>query len=79
MALERESAAFRAKLPELLLHHNGRYALIHGDRVEGDTFPTFDDALEAGYERFELDAFLVKLIAEHENPVFFPRAIKPCR
>jgi hypothetical protein len=69
MALERELRTYTEKLPELLAQE-GKYVLIHQDEVAG-TFDTFADAVQAGYERFDLDQpFLVKEITAVE-PVHF--------
>ena len=68
MALEKELAIYRAKLPTLK-QHEGKYVLIHGDDVV-DFFSTYEDAIKAGYQQFKLEPFLVKQVATTE-PVFF--------
>jgi hypothetical protein len=80
MALEREMETFRRELPNLLAERAniGKYALIFQDRVE-EVLPDFQAALEAGYDRFGLEQFMVKQIVEREIPVFFSRNITPCR
>jgi hypothetical protein len=80
VALERELDVFHRELPRLLQNkeNRGKYVLIHGDDVEG-VYPSMDDALSAGYERFGLDVFLVKLIADDEEPQFFARNVTRCR
>jgi phosphoserine phosphatase len=77
MALEQELETFHRELPELLAdaRNVGRYVLIHGDKV-GGVYATSDQALEAGYEKFGLDPFLVKLIAEHEPIIHFARYVR---
>jgi len=35
-----------------------------------------DEALEAGYERFGLDPFMVKEIAEREQPIYCSRNVR---
>jgi hypothetical protein len=69
--LDREWAAYVAKLPELQ-KHSGRFMLIKGDRVAG-LFDTYRDALEAGYEQFRLEPFLVKQISAVEEALKFSR------
>lgn len=77
MTLERELEIFQRELPRLLVEGQaGKHVLIHGDLVDS-VWPTWEEAVEAGYERFELEPFVVKLIAEHE-PIYFPRAVVPC-
>jgi len=76
MALEREVETYHQKLPELLAH-KGKYVLIFGDAVEG-IFATFDEALDAGYERHLHDAFLVREITDKEEVVYTSRNIQPC-
>lgn len=75
MALERELETYRKHLPELLAQR-GLYALVHGDAVSG-VFPTYTEALTAGYERFEFKPFLVKQIQEAEKALYFSREVKP--
>ena len=67
-ALEHELETFHRELPKLLqgAGNRGKYALVYGDLVSG-VFATVDAALEAGYERFGLNAFLVKEITDHEE------------
>ena len=65
MALEKELATYKAKLPELKANA-GKFVLIHGDDVV-DTFSSYDDALKCGYDKFGLEPFLVKRIEAVEN------------
>ena len=58
--LEQEIATYYRHLPELLGQY-GRFVLIKGTDVAG-TFDSYRDALTAGYQRFQLDSFLVKQI-----------------
>ena len=80
MALERELETFAKVLPDLLKDDakRGRYALIHADRLDS-IWPTMDEALAAGYDRFGLEVFLVKEITEHEKPLYFSRSVSPCQ
>ena len=73
MPLERELAAYRAKLPELA-PHEGKYVLIHGSDVVG-TFATYEDALRQGYREFGLDPFLVKQVQSTEQVLFLARVL----
>lgn len=76
MALEQELQTFQRELPALLADpaKRGKYALVHGDAVAG-IYPSVDAALDAGYDHFGLDPFLVKEITEHEEPRYFSRNI----
>jgi hypothetical protein len=79
VTLERELEAFGKQLPELLKDEGkrGKYALVHGDDIDS-VWPTIEDALQAGYDRFGLDVFLVKEITEREKPQYFSRNVKRC-
>jgi hypothetical protein len=79
MALEQELETFRRELPQLLLQseNRGKYALIHGDKVDS-VWATMDEALNAGYERFGLEPFLVKEITDDEKPRYFSRNVTRC-
>jgi hypothetical protein len=75
MPLERESATYREKLPELS-KQEGRYVLIHGADVV-DTFASYEDALRQGYRQFGLQPFMVKQIQSSELVQFITRAVEP--
>jgi hypothetical protein len=77
VALERELDTFHRQLPDLLRDESnrGRFALIHADAVAG-LYPTFDAALAAGYDKFGLEAFLVKEVTDHEEPRYFSRNLR---
>lgn len=77
MALEKELATYQEKLPELK-KDEGKYVLIHGDRIV-DTFSTYEDALKAGYKEFNLEPFLVKQIQSVEPLYYFSRCVTPVR
>lgn len=78
MILEPELATFRRELSRLLADgHAGRYVLIFGNEVVG-TWDTFDEAAEAGYLRSLSTPFLVKQIAEREEPLYFSRTATSC-
>jgi hypothetical protein len=76
MALEREIETYRRKLPELLVQ-KGKYVVIHHDEVVG-TFDGLEDALRAGYERFNDEAFLVRQINDTEKVLVTSKGIRPC-
>lgn len=77
MTLEKELETFQRELPRLLADpaNRGQFALVHGDEVAG-VYPTFDEARAAGYQRFELEPFMVKPIVEHEPPIHFARYVR---
>jgi hypothetical protein len=77
VALEKELDAFQRQLPALLADpaNKGRFALVSGETVEG-LYPTFDEALGAGYDKFGLNPFLVKEVTDHEEPRYFSRNLR---
>jgi hypothetical protein len=75
MALEKELATFKAKLPDLK-EHQGKFVLIHGDEVV-DFFVAYEDAIKAGYGKFRLEPFLVKQVSVTETIHHFTRHILP--
>ena len=68
MALEKELQTYQHNLPNLL-SNEGKFALIHDDKVTG-AFDTYSDALTEGYKLFKLDPFLVKQIEAVEETHF---------
>lgn len=77
MALEKELETYKQKLPELK-EHTGKYVLIHGDDVV-DFFAAYEDAIKAGYQRFKLEPFMVRLINNVEQVLHVTRPILPYR
>jgi hypothetical protein len=75
MALETELATYNAKLPELK-GHEGMYVLIQGDKVV-DFYTAYEDAIKAGYEKFQLRPFLVKRISAIETVQHVTRSVLP--
>ena len=75
MALEKELATYRAKLPTLK-QQEGEFVLISGEDVI-DFFSTYEDAIKAGYQKFKLEPFLVKRVHATEPVFFITRSIKP--
>lgn len=74
MALEKEFAAFKRAIPELVRSMKGKFVLIHGDDIDS-FWETEDAAYTAGCQRFGVAAFLVMLVDEHEKPVPFHQDI----
>lgn len=68
MALEKELDTYKKNLSELKAHE-GKFVLIQGETIV-DFFSSYDDALKAGYKKFQLTPFLVKQISSVE-PVFY--------
>ena len=71
--LQVEIETYNAKLPELL-GSVGKFVLIKGNQIEG-IYDTYADALKIGYERFQLEPFLVKQIAPVDQIHFFTREL----
>lgn len=65
-----ELATYRCRLPELLAHE-GEYVVIAGEAIVG-FLPTYEQALELGYDRCGLDGFIVKRVQEAETVHFLP-------
>lgn len=80
MALEKELAFFRKALPSLLRtkSNRGKFALVRGDKLHS-IHNTLDEALQAGYDHFGIDPFLVKEIQQEEKPQYFSRNLSKCR
>ena len=58
-AVEREQAAFDARLDEMLREHPAEFVLFQGGKPVG-FFPTYDEAYQAGLTAFGADSpFLV--------------------
>ena len=77
MALEKELATYKKKLPELKAQE-GKFVLIQGDTVV-DTFSSYEDAMKEGYAKFGLGTqFLVKQIRALEQIQFISRLVTPC-
>lgn len=74
--LELEIATYNAKLPELLAH-DGKFALVKGETIEG-VYDTYADGLRAAYRKFPEGKFLLKRIAPAESVSFFTRAYVEC-
>ncbi len=76
MPLERELAIYNENLMDLLTNE-GMYVVVHGETLEG-LFDTYEDALQAGYEKFGVVPFLVKRISRVEPIQYFSRDLPTC-
>lgn len=77
MALEREVATYKRKLPDLVASE-GKFILIHGEDVVA-IYDTYQDAIKEGYAKFQLEPFLVKEIHAIEQAHFVSRLLDhPC-
>ena len=76
----RDSTAFQRELPRLLAEpaNCGRFALLHNEQVI-ELFDTFEEGVQAGYDRFGLLPFLVLEVNDHPEPLYFSRNIQPCQ
>lgn len=75
MLLEAELKTYYAHLDELLVDE-GRYVLIRGETIL-DTYDTYRDAIQVGYDKCRLDPFLVKKIQAVDQVHLFTRDIVP--
>ena len=75
MALETEISTYREHL-KTWSNHQGQFVLIKGDQVVG-FFSSYDDALRRGYEKFKLEAFLVKAVSVLEQRHLVTRFFDP--
>ena len=76
MALEKELATYKSKLPELK-DSEGKFVLLHGVQVV-DVSTSYEDAIKEGYAKFKLEPFLVKQIHCVEQVQFISRFADPC-
>ena len=61
--IERNYAAFKDMLPDLIHDNEGRYALLHQQNLEG-IFSTAGEAERAGYERFKEAPYSIQLVSD---------------
>jgi hypothetical protein len=71
MELQQELDYFMSIKEDLLKHHKGKFALIKGMELV-NTFTTWEEAFNAGIERFGNVSFLIKPIQEEDEKVQFP-------
>lgn len=69
--LEREIKTFEANIEEWQRTKRGQFVLIKEDQIIG-FYNNVDDALTVGAEKFGLQPFLVREIADHKEPVWIP-------
>lgn len=75
--LEMEASAFDQQLAALLQSHSGQYVVIKGTAAEHFS-DTYESAVTWAYERFGLDRFFIRKVAEEADWVHFTREL-PCR
>ena len=71
MALETEVRHFETVREELVRTHDGQFALVKDDQLEG-VFTTFVEAYEAGVRRHGTKPFMVRQIAAEDTAVLLP-------
>jgi hypothetical protein len=59
------------------LTNEGKYVVVHGETIAGP-FDTYEDALQAGYDKFGVVPFLVKRISRVEPIQYFSRDLPTC-
>jgi hypothetical protein len=70
--LEKEWATYRRELPRLLAEgQEGRFVLVRGGVIDS-IWDTHSEAVDAGYDRFGLERFMVHQIRRVERPVRMP-------
>jgi len=75
---QREWDFFRRELPRLFAEGNeGKVALVKGEEIIG-LYPTWDSAIDAGYEKFQLESFMVHVIRIEEPLLRLSPACWPC-
>ena len=77
MPLEKELSVYDANLIDLVLANEGKYVVIFGSEI-GGVFESYEEALKAGYDKYELEPFLVKQINRNEPIYYFSRDLSPC-
>lgn len=76
MALEVELETYENNL-QGLLPDVGKQVVIRKKEILG-IFDTYNDALKAGYDKCELEPFLVKKIEAVDQVQYFTRELDPC-
>jgi hypothetical protein len=78
MALEHEAQIYRLHLIDMLGVNDineGKFVVIKGDDIS-PVYDTYEDALEAAYQRHGLGPFLIKKIERNETVLYFSRDLK---
>ena len=74
--VDRNYEAFQKLLPELIAEHNGRFALMRGEKVE-QIFDSVHDAVVFAKDKYDDDLFSVQEITERIVDMgFFSHAIR---
>lgn len=60
--IERNYAAFKDMLPQLLIEGKGQYALLHNQELKG-LYPTAGEAERAGYAQFKDAPYSIQLVS----------------
>jgi len=68
--LSKELKTYEENLPRLLGTHEGKFVLIHGEKIVG-TFDSQMDAITCGYREFGNVPFLVKQVLKFDVPLSF--------
>ena len=76
--LTAELETYERQKQQLVAESEGKFVLIHGSEVAG-VWDTYNDALKAGFEKFQLNPFLVKQIEGVDRLHYFTRDIELCR
>jgi hypothetical protein len=72
--LKMELETYEKHKERLIAESDGRFVVIRGENILG-VYDTYEDALEAGYEKAGLNQFLVKKIQRVDQVHFFTRDI----
>ena len=76
MALEKELVTYKKRISEWK-DSEGKFVLIHGEEI-GGIFTSYEDAINEGYAKYQLNPFLVKQINAFEQVHFISRLFDPC-
>jgi len=68
--LSRELKTYEENFVSLLGAHEGKFVLIHGEKIVG-TFDSQMDAIACGYREFGNVPFLVKQVLKFDVPLSF--------
>jgi hypothetical protein len=78
MALEHEAQIYRLHLIDMLGVNDineGKFVVIKSEDIS-PVYDTYEDALEAAYQRHGLGPFLIKKIERNESVLYFSRDLK---
>ena len=77
LKLDTERRTYDAALPDMLKAGEGQFVVIRGENI-CKILPTYEDALNWGYEQFGLEPFLVKQVCAVEPVAFLSRYAGLC-